>query len=155
MKNIVYATILFLAFFTTQTKAEPFVKFNPDSIPSKYVKIRQYNQKPKQYLLAWNEMKRKIEAKQGDKTLDLYFLYRERHNFHYQNNNVDSLRKYTPILKELCLKLNDFYFYYRSWDLLCEALLFSNNIEEEKAEHQKMYNDALQRNSEIGMAYYT
>lgn len=129
------------------------MKFHPDSIPSQFAKLKQYYHNPTLYLSQWNEMKRNIDAKKGDKISDLHFLYRDRHSYHYNRGELDSLKKYTQICKELCLKLNDEYYYYRSWNLLCELLLFTNAREEGEAEYQKMHNDALSRKSEIGMAY--
>lgn len=155
MKNILYAIVALLASFTLQIKAESFVKSNHDSIPPPFVALKQYHNDSEKYLAVWNQMKQEIDAKQGDKTLDLYFLYRDKNDFYYETNNVDSLKIYTPIFQKLALELGDEYHYYRSWDLLCEAMLFTNAMEEETAEHLKMHNDALNRKSKIGMAYST
>lgn len=127
--------------------------FNPDSIPPSFAELKQFHSNPQKYFALWNKIKQSIDAQKEDKTVDYYFLYRDRTLFDYNRNNLDSLKKYTPLFKELCLKLNDEYHFYRSWELLCESLLFSNNLEEETKEHQKMYKDALDRNSKIGIAY--
>lgn len=131
------------------------MKFNPDSVPAVYKELGKYEHNLPEYLSHWNELKKRADRLQGDKTIDLYFLYRALTNLYYQRSKLDSLKKYTPVLKELCLTLNDEYHYYRSWDLLCETMLFSNELKEEVAEHKKMYDDALKRKSEIGIAYCT
>lgn len=131
------------------------MKFRSDSIPAYYKQLREKETDPSSYLSLWNDLKRKADGQRGDKTVDYYYLYRNLTNFFYHRNDVDSLKKYTPVFKDLCLKLNDEYYYYRSWDLLCESMLFSNELKEEVTEHQKMYEDALKRQSDIGMAYST
>lgn len=131
------------------------MKFRSDSIPAYYKQLREKETDPSSYLSLWNDLKRKADGQRGDKTVDYYYLYRNLTNFFYHSNDVDSLKKYTPVFKDLCLKLNDEYYYYRSWDLLCESMLFSNELKEEVTEHQKMYEDALKRQSDIGMAYST
>ena len=131
------------------------MKFRADSIPAYYKELKKKEADPSSYLSLWNDLKRKTDEQRGDKTLDYYYLYRNLTNFFYYQSKVDSLKKYTPIFKDLCLKVNDEYYYYRSWDLLCEMMLFSNELKEEVAEHQKMYEDALKRKSDIGMAYST
>lgn len=127
--------------------------FNPDSIPPSFTELKQYYNNSEKYLALWNKIKQNIDAKKGDKTVDYYFLYKDRIKFDYDSSNLDSLKKYTPLFKNLCLQLNDEYQFYKSWELLCETMLFTNNLEEETAEHQKMYKDALNRNSKIGIAY--
>lgn len=155
MKAIVYATVILLTLLTLPVKAEIFMKFNPDSIPSKFAPLKEYINKPVQYLDLWNKIKQEVDTLKEEKTENLFFLYLTRYNFHYKNNDSDSLRKYLPVFQNLCLKLNSEYYFYRSWDLLCEVLLFTNDIKEEATEHQKMYNDALGKKSEIGMAFST
>lgn len=103
----------------------------------------------------WYKLEKEIKAKEGDNTLDLYYLYKQRILFHYKNNELDSLEKYTLIFKNLCLQMGDEYQYYRSWDLLCDMMLFSNLELESITEHQKMQNDASERKSEIGLAFST
>lgn len=157
MKGTLYAIITLLAglLFTQQIKSQDFVEFRSDSTPPYYKELKNLEPNASSYLSRWNDLKRKADGKRGDKTVDYYYLYRTLTNFFYVRNNIDSLKKYTPIFKELCLKLNDEYYFYRSWDLLCESMLFSNNLKEEVAEHQRMYEDALKRKSNIGMAYST
>lgn len=156
MKGTLYALILLGGLlFTQQIKAQPSVKFHSDSIPAYYRELREKENNTPSYLSHWNDLKRKTDEQGGDKTMDYFYLYRNLINFFYHHNEVDSLKKYTPIFKDLCVKLNDEYYYYRSWDLLCEAMLFTNELKEEVAEHQKMYEDALKKQSDIGMAYST
>lgn len=156
MKGTLYTIILLGGLlFAPQTKSQNIPKFNPDSIPAHYKELKKHYHNSTQYLSLWNEMKQKADAGRGDKTVDYFYLYRDLTNFYYRSNNIDSLKKYTPIFKDVCLKLNNEYYYYRSWDLLCESMLFSNALKEEVAEHQKMYEDALKRKSDIGMAYST
>lgn len=155
MRAIVYATVILLTLLTLPVKAETPMKFNLDSIPSRFAPLKEYSNKPAQYLDSWNKIKQEVDTLKEGKTENLFFLYRSRYNFHYGNGESDSLRKYLPIFQELCLKLNNEYYFYRSWDLLCEVLLFSNALEEETIEHQKMHNDALKKKSEIGIAFST
>lgn len=153
MKNISHLMILFLALFIQQIKAEMVVTFNKDSVPPLFKELNAHYANPEKYLPLWNKIKQSIDAEKGDKTADYYFLYKSKINFEYDRNNLDSLKKYTPLFKDLCLKLNDEYQFYRSWELLCETMLFTNSLEEEAIEHQKMYKDALDRDSKIGIAY--
>ena len=155
MKNIIPVIMILFALFTLQAKAEVTMKFNPDSIPAPFTELKKNRPNAERYLSLWNKMKKEVDAQEGDNTVGLYYLYRDRTTFHYNRNELDSLKKYSPIFRELCLKLNDEYHFYRSWDLLCETMLFANDMEGETAEHQKMHQDALNRNSKIGMAYST
>lgn len=147
--------MIFWTLISLQMKAEVTMTFNPDSLPAPFAELKENQRNAERYLSLWNKMKKEIDAQKGDNTVELYYLYRDRTDFHYDHNEVDSLKKYSPIFRELCLKLNDEYHYYRSWDLLCETMLFSNDMSQETAEHQKMHQDALERKSEIGMAYST
>lgn len=131
------------------------MKFNPDSVPPAFMHLTKLQSNPAEYDSLWYKTKQEIEASSGDQTANLYFLYRDKIAYHYMYSDLDSLKKYTPIFKDLCLKVNDEYYFYRSWDLLCEVMLFGNFPEEEVSEHQKMHDDALKRNSKIGMAYST
>lgn len=157
MKSILhYISIIFFVLLCTQhTTAKDITKFYSDSIPFPYSQLKEYYHNPAQYLPLWNKLKKDIDTQKGENTSDLYYLYKCRTTFDYKQNELDSLKKYTPVFKKLCLKVGDEYYYYRSWDLLCEVLLFSNAAEEEVTEHQQMYNDALKRNSKIGMAFST
>lgn len=130
------------------------MKFNPDSIPSIFTELTKQQSDSAEYMSLWYKTKRDIEAKEEDHTIDFFFLYKDRVGYHFINKELDSLKKYTPIFKDLCLKLHNEYYYYKSWDLLCDVMLFGN-FQEEISEQQKMYDDAMQRNSEIGIAYST
>lgn len=141
--------------FSLQIKAQEAVKFNPDSIPSIFTNLANLQSNPTEYISLWYKTKQDIEEKKGDNTADLFFLYKEKISYHYNYGELDSLKKYTPLFKEICLKLHNEYYYYKSWDLLCDVMLFGNFPEEENSEQQKMYEDAMQRNSEIGIAYST
>lgn len=131
------------------------MKFNPDSIPPAFTNLTKYQTNPAEYYSIWCKIKQDIETKEGDKTEDLYFLYKQKIRYHYYYRELDSLKKYTPIFKDLCLKVNDEYSFYSSWDLLCDVMLFGNFPDEEISEHQKMHDDAMKRNSKIGIAYST
>lgn len=131
------------------------MKFNPDSIPPIFTNLTSHQSSPTEYMSLWNNIKRDIKAQKGDNTADLFFLYKDRIGYHFNNRELDSLKKYTPVFKDLCLQLHNEYYYYKSWDLLCDVMLFGIFPEEEISEQQKMYDDAVQRNSEIGMAYST
>ncbi len=63
------------------------------------------------------------------------------------------MKKYTPIIKDLSLRLHNEAEYYRSWSLLCANIIYSNASEDDMKELDKMYNDALDRKSEIGLAF--
>lgn len=131
------------------------MKFDPDYSPHPFSELRLQLYDPAGYLSLWYKVKRDIEVKGGDNVLDLYYLYRDRVLFHYEHSELDSLKKYTSVFKDLCLKVDDEYHYYRSWDLLCDLMLFSNLNEEAITEHEKMHDDALKRKSEIGLAFST
>lgn len=156
MKGYVALIAIFFTFlFTLQIEAKEQMKFDPDSVPPAFSELRAQIYNPDEYLPLWYKKQREIEAKEGDRTIDLYYLYRERTLFHFENYQLDSLKKYTPIFKDLCLKVGDEYQFYRSWDLLCDLMLFSNLDLESIAEHQKMQDDASERKSEIGLAFST
>lgn len=148
-------TIFFIFLFTSQIEAKEQMKFDPDSVPPAFSELNSQIYNPATFLPLWYKLYGEIEAKESDKTVDLYYLYRDRILFHYENGELDSLKKYTPIFKDLCLDVGDEYQYYRSWDLLCELMLFSNLEEESIVEHQKMQDDATERKSEIGLAFST
>ncbi|UVO96080.1 HAMP domain-containing histidine kinase [Bacteroides sp. BFG-257] len=63
------------------------------------------------------------------------------------------MKKYTPIIKDLSLRLHNEAEYYRSWSLLCANIIYSNASEDDMRELDKMYNDALDRKSEVGLAF--
>lgn len=131
------------------------MKFNPDSIPPVFMHLTELQSNPTIYDSLWFKTKQDIETSGGDHTEELYFLYKNRIRYHYNNRELDSLKKYTPVFKDLCLQVNDEYHYYSSWDLLCDVMLFGNFPEEEISEHQKMHDEAMKRNSKIGIAYST
>lgn len=155
MKSILYTILLVNILLALPLKAQDAVKFNADSIPPVFANLTKLQSNPDEYLHLWHKLKQEFETKEGDNTEELYFLYRDRIRYHYNYRELDSLKKYTPIFKDLCLKVNDEYYFYSSWDLLCDVMLFGNFPEEEVSEHQKMYDDAIKRNSKIGLAYST
>lgn len=156
MKGYVNLITIFLAFlFVLQIKAQKPMKFDPDSVPSNISSLRAEIYNPVEFIPLWYQMKQEIEAKGGDNLIDLYYLYKERVLHHFENAELDSLKKYTPIFKDLCLKVGDEYQYYRCWDLLCDLMFFSNLEEEAMAEHQKMHDEASHKKSEIGLAFST
>lgn len=156
MKRYTILTTIFFSFlFVLQMKAQEPVNIDPDSVPPAFKALFAQLYTPTEYYPLWYKMKQDIETKEGDKTLDFYYLYKYRILFHYENNELDSLKKYVPVFKDICLQVNDLYQYYRSWDLLCEFMLFSNLEEESIAEHKKMQEDAAERKSEIGLAFST
>lgn len=145
--------ILCTLLFSLQIKAQKEVKFKSDSIPTVFSELKSYYNQPDLYLSRWNKIKKDIDTKKGDKTIDLYYLYKDRNYFHYEHGEVDSMKKYTPIIKDLSLRLHNEVEFYRNWSLLCEASIYANASEEDMKEMNKMYNDALERESEIGLAF--
>lgn len=148
-------TLFFTFLFVSPVEAQKPMKFDPDSVPSNITSLRAEIYNPVEFIPLWYQTKRDIEAKGGDNVIDLYYLYKERVLHHFENAELDSLKKYTPVFKDLCLKVGDEYQYYRCWDLLCDLLLFSNLEDEAIAEHRKMHEDASAKKSEIGMAFST
>ncbi len=154
MRNGLYLIVILCTFLlSTQTKAQKEVKFNQDSIPLAFSKLKTYYNQPEVYLSHWEKIKKDIDNKKGDKTTDLFYLYKDRNYFHYKHGDVDSMKKYTPIIKDLSLRLHNEAEYYRSWSLLCANIIYSNASEDDMRELDKMYNDALDRKSEVGLAF--
>lgn len=154
MRNGLYLIVILCTFLlSTQTKAQKEVKFNQDSIPPAFSKLKTYYNQPEVYLSHWEKIKKDIDNKKGDKTTDLFYLYKDRNYFHYKHGDVDSMKKYTPIIKDLSLRLHNEAEYYRSWSLLCANIIYSNASEDDMKELDKMYNDALDRKSEVGLAF--
>ncbi len=154
MRNGLYLIVILCTFLlSTQTKAQKEVKFNQDSIPPAFSKLKTYYNQPEVYLSHWEKIKKDIDNKKGDKTTDLFYLYKDRNYFHYKHGDVDSMKKYTPIIKDLSLRLHNEAEYYRSWSLLCANIIYSNASEDDMRELDKMYNDALDRKSEVGLAF--
>lgn len=154
MRNGLYLIVILCTFLlSTQTKAQKEVKFNQDSIPPAFSKLKNYYNQPEVYLSHWEKIKKDIDNKKGDKTTDLFYLYKDRNYFHYKHGDIDSMKKYTPIIKDLSLRLHNEAEYYRSWSLLCANIIYSNASEDDMKELDKMYNDALDRKSEVGLAF--
>lgn len=154
MRNGLYLIVILCTFLlSTQTKAQKEVKFNKDSIPPAFSKLKTYYNQPEVYLSHWEKIKKDIDNKKGDKTTDLFYLYKDRNYFHYKHGDIDSMKKYTPIIKDLSLRLHNEAEYYRNWSLLCANIIYSNASEDDMKELDKMYNDALDRKSEVGLAF--
>lgn len=154
MRNGLYLIVILCTFLlSTQTKAQKEVKFNKDSIPPAFSKLKTYYNQPEVYLSHWEKIKKDIDNKKGDKTTDLFYLYKDRNSFHYKHGDIDSMKKYTPIIKDLSLRLHNEAEYYRNWSLLCANIIYSNASEDDMKELDKMYNDALDRKSEVGLAF--
>lgn len=154
MRNGLYLIVILCTFLlSTQTKAQKEVKFNQDSIPPAFSKLKTYYNQPEVYLSHWEKIKKDIDNKKGDKTIDLFYLYKDRNYFHYNHGDIDSMKKYTPIIKDLSLRLHNEAEYYRNWSLLCANIIYSNASEDDMKELDKMYNDALDRKSEVGLAF--
>lgn len=152
-RNTSLFAILIIFLFVLQIKAQDSGCCNRDSVPPAFSALKKNLNNSTEYYPLWYKMKQDIEAKKGDKTQELYYLYKYRVSYHNLHCEMDSLIKYIPVFKELCLKVNDLYHYYESWDLLCDIMLFSNLEEESIAEHRKMEKDATERNNEIGLAF--
>lgn len=154
MRNGLYLIVILCTFLlSTQTKAQKEVKFNQDSIPPAFSKLKTYYNQPEVYLSHWEKIKKDIDNKKGDKITDLFYLYKDRNYFHYKHGDIDSMKKYTPIIKDLSLRLHNEAEYYRNWSLLCANIIYSNASEDDMKELDKMYNDALDRKSEVGLAF--
>lgn len=154
MRNGLYLIVILCTFLlSTQTKAQKEVKFNQDSIPPAFSKLKTYYNQPEVYLSHWEKIKKDIDNKKGDKTTDLFYLYKDRNSFHYKHGDIDSMKKYTPIIKDLSLRLHNEAEYYRNRSLLCANIIYSNASEDDMKELDKMYNDALDRKSEVGLAF--
>lgn len=152
-KQLICISIILLAVFHAQpVKAEQKVKYKLDSIPPITEALFELHNNPTAYLALFDKTKREIDAQKGDKTFILYSIYKNRNTFHYNRYELDSLKKYIPIAKELCLKVNDMLAYYAQWNILCEMMHLKND-EALNEESQKMYNDALSRKNDIGMAF--
>lgn len=154
-RNAIQIAIFFSFLFVSQMKADGLLKFDPDSIPVAFLPLKDLYNNPSKYDSLWYKMKRESDSLGRDNSVDLHYLYIDRVMFHHEHSQIDSLRKYIPILKDLCLKVGDEYFYYSCWDLLCEHLLFSNLEDEAMDELQRMQKDAIEKNSEIGLAFRT
>lgn len=154
MRNGLYLIVILCTFLlSTQTKAQKEVKFNQDSIPPAFSKLKTYYNQPEVYLSHWEKIKKDIDNKKGDKTTDLFYLYKDKNYFYYKHGDIDSMKKYTPIIKDLSLRLHNEAEYYRNWSLLCANIIYANASEDDMKELDKMYNDALDRKSEVGLAF--
>ena len=155
MKKYLLATVLAIGFQTLccfSLKAETSFAFHPDSVPAAIQKLEQYYLLPAKYIKYWKELKAKAEA--ANNRRDEYFLYKDCNYFYYVSSNADSVRKYTAIVQKLSRQYRDTHGYYYNWLLLSETY---NNIGDGEAcahENEKMYDDARDNDSEIGMAYY-
>ncbi len=139
--------------FSTSIKAQQEAEQYSDSLPSFFLKLKSYYNQPDLFLPYWDKVKKEIETEKGNKTLDLYYLYKTKAWFHYKEGDLDSLKQYTPIIKDLCLQLHNYTEYYRNWSLLCENIIYSSAPEDDMKEVDNMYNDALERKSDIGLAF--
>lgn len=156
MKRNTFLFIIFVSLlFVLQMKAQEPGSCDPDSVPPAFSALKDKLCNPGEFYPLWYRMKRDIEAKEGEKTQELYYLYKYRVSYHNLQCEMDSLIKYIPIFRKLSLEIGDLYHYYESWDLLCDIMLFSNLEEESIAEHRKMQEDATERNNEIGLAFST
>lgn len=154
MRNGLYLIVILCTFLlSTQTKAQKEVKFDQDSIPPAFSKLKTYYNQPEVYLSHWEKIKKDIDNKKGDKTTDLFYLYKDKNYFYYKHGDIDSMKKYTPIIKDLSLRLHNEAEYYRNWSLLCANIIYANASEDDMKELDKMYNDALDRKSEVGLAF--
>ena len=154
MRNGLYLIMILCTFLlSTQTKAQKEVKFDQDSIPPAFSKLKTYYNQPEVYLSHWEKIKKDIDNKKGDKTTDLFYLYKDKNYFYYKHGDIDSMKKYTPIIKDLSLRLHNEAEYYRNWSLLCANIIYANASEDDMKELDKMYNDALDRKSEVGLAF--
>ena len=69
MRNGLYLIVILCTFLlSTQTKAQKEVKFNQDSIPPAFSKLKTYYNQPEVYLSHWEKIKKDIDNKKGDKT---------------------------------------------------------------------------------------
>lgn len=153
MKTYIQSTglILLLLFSCLTLKAGNSLLFHPDSVPAPIQALEEYYQKPQEYIKHWNILKARADSMNSAR--DEFFLYKDRNYFHYIGGEVDSLRKYTAIVKDLCLKYKDVHGFYYNWLLLSEGY---NNVGNGKAgtfENEQMYNYARENKSETGMAY--
>lgn len=153
MKSYIFLIITFFTLLLpSPIRAEKTIEFQPDSIPSIFAELKEYRYQRAAYLSRWNEIKKKIDNKTGNRDIDLYYLYQDRNYFHYYQGDVDSVKKYTPIIKDICQRLNYEKGYYRNWYYLCMSIIFSQNDKEGMEEMNKMYNEAHSKKSKIGLA---
>lgn len=154
MKSYIFLIITFFTLLLpSPIRAEKTIEFQPDSIPSIFAELKEYRYQRAAYLSRWNEIKKKIDNQIGNRDIDLYYLYQDRNYFHYYQGDVDSVKKYTPIIKDICQRLNYEKGYYRNWYYLCMSIIFSQNDQKEIEEVNKMYNEANSKKSKIGLAF--
>lgn len=154
MKSCIFLiTILFTFLLPSAIRAEKQIEFQPDSIPPIFAELKKYHHQRTSYLSLWNEIKEEVDSKTGNRDIDLYYLYQDRNYFHYYQGDVDSVKKYTPIIKNICRRLNYEKGYYKNWYYLCMSIIFSQNDHEKINEMEEMYNEAHSLKSEIGMAF--
>lgn len=145
-------SVLLLLLVTLSTKAENRRAFHPDSVPQYIQNLEKYYLVPKEYLQHWNGLMAKANATGSQE--DKYFLYKDRNFFHYTNGEVDSVRKYTTIVKNLSQQYQDSHAYYYNWLLLCETYSNMGDGNACTRENEAMYKEAIANKNEIGMAYY-
>lgn len=129
------------------------MEFHPDSIPAIFKQLKEYYHQPSLYLSRWNEIKKSIDSKTENRDIDLYYLYQEWNFYHYYQGNVDTVKKYTPIIKDICQHLNYEKGYYKNWYYLCMSIIFSQKDKEGTEEINRMYNEAHSNKSKIGLAF--
>lgn len=154
MKSCILLITIFFTFLSpSPIRAEKQIGFQPDSIPPTFAELKKYYHQQVSYLSLWNEIKKKVDSETGNRDIDLYYLYQDRNYFHYYQGDVDSVKKYTPIIKNICQRLNYEKGYYKNWYYLCMSIIFSQNDHEKTNEMEEMYNEAHSLKSEIGMAF--
>lgn len=154
MENRIYKIILFfILLFSIPMRAQEQLTFQPDSIPPQFQQLKKYHHQPVLYLSHWNELKEKTESETENRDINLYYLYQDLNDLYYLQNKVDSVRKYTLILKDICKRLNYEKGYYKNWYYLCMSIIFSQSNHEKNSEMEEMYNEAHARKSKIGMAF--
>lgn len=77
MKHNSFLTAIILSFlFVIQMKAQQPFRLDPDSVPPAFATLYAEVYNAKAFYPLWYQKMQEVEAKSGDKTLDLYYLYK-------------------------------------------------------------------------------
>ena len=104
------------------------------------------------YIPAWYALKARLD-KSGCSKADYLELYRQKNNHHYYAGELDSLKRYVPLVQQFCLdegKINEYYY---QWSILADTYLLNGDEEQAIAEGMRMHEDAVKNHSEEGIAY--
>ncbi len=118
------------------------------------IKIRELDKylSTDEFIPKWNTLRTLIDS-DGENDKEYFLLYKQKNTHYYYLGILDSVKKYTPVVMDLCMKAGEMNEYYYQWSMLADTYMMNGNTNRALEEGERINSRALEERNKTGISY--